>query len=318
VNIIRPTLRVLIRIVAVLVLVAFALFIIAFSLRATIYLSISICFLFLLCLVLFGALEYLVPAHSTDDGYGRDFRTQFYHFFVNRFTVGFSAGLIAVFVVGSPSIPIRQFARIDPATGAVIPQTAESTATALKVSPWLLDYVNDLPFGTKVILALILADILFYWLHRALHKSKFLWRLHSLHHSPTELNWLSGHIQHPLEAILFGLVLNTPIYLMGIVNVPQLASVILVQTLHGIFIHSNSKIGFGPFAWLVVSPEYHHAHHSRDSNTQNSNFAAMFPWVDIIFGTYHNPKGYFPVEYGTGRELSDSYRDHLRLRFVDR
>lgn len=74
----------------------------------------------------------------------------------------------------------------------------------------------------------------------------------------------------------------------------------------GILIHSNVRIGFGRFGWLVGNPQNHRIHHSRLPEHTDKNFAQLFPLWDVIFGTYHWPRGdeYPPTGLSDGEHIN--------------
>lgn len=51
---------------------------------------------------------------------------------------------------------------------------------------------------------------------------------------------------------------------------------------------------------LLVTPQVHRIHHSRDPGHYNRNFADAFPLFDILFGTYHKPAAEEFPETGLG------------------
>jgi sterol desaturase/sphingolipid hydroxylase (fatty acid hydroxylase superfamily) len=59
-----------------------------------------------------------------------------------------------------------------------------------------------------------------------------------------------------------------------------------------IVVHSNVRLDFGRFSWLLNSPAYHRRHHSSEPAHFNSNYSALFPIFDVIAGSYHRPKGF--------------------------
>ena len=40
----------------------------------------------------------------------------------------------------------------------------------------------------------------------------------------------------------------------------------------------------------MASPTFHRWHHTAEADGFNKNFAGLFPFVDIVFGTYHMPE----------------------------
>jgi sterol desaturase/sphingolipid hydroxylase (fatty acid hydroxylase superfamily) len=47
--------------------------------------------------------------------------------------------------------------------------------------------------------------------------------------------------------------------------------------------------GHGPFRYLLASPRFHRWHHADTPELYGKNLANMFPFFDVMFGTYHVP-----------------------------
>ena len=76
----------------------------------------------------------------------------------------------------------------------------------------------------------------------------------------------------------------------AVVFIASLASEVL-----GHFIHLNAKLSLGRWNWLFANPHTHRVHHSYAPEHIDKNFAAYFPILDVIFGTYYAPRpGEFP------------------------
>jgi sterol desaturase/sphingolipid hydroxylase (fatty acid hydroxylase superfamily) len=55
-----------------------------------------------------------------------------------------------------------------------------------------LETIRAWPGVVKIALALVVVDFIIYWIHRAQHRSEFMWRTHKWHHSIQEMYWFSG------------------------------------------------------------------------------------------------------------------------------
>jgi sterol desaturase/sphingolipid hydroxylase (fatty acid hydroxylase superfamily) len=160
------------------------------------------------------------------------------------------------------------------------------------LAPTFADQPAPLRIGgtiAVVIVSLLLSDLLQYWLHRAFHRYPALWRLHSVHHSPRRLSVLYN-IVHPAEAWI-AIILNLLIVKSLIVVNP--ADVWLLVALMGLqnhFVHMNVPIHFGRFRAVLVDNRFHFLHHSRADEDRDCNFAAWFPVLDRLFGTYRSPR----------------------------
>jgi sterol desaturase/sphingolipid hydroxylase (fatty acid hydroxylase superfamily) len=167
----------------------------------------------------------------------------------------------------------------------------DTAITPLSVATWS----ESLPLWSRVALAVVLGDLLTYWFHRACHHFAFLWRFHAVHHSAERLDWLAAHREHPLDGVLTQLCINIPGMLLGL-PFAALGALIAFRGLWAIFIHSNVRLPLGPLRVLLGAPDLHHWHHARVATRHN--FANLAPYLDLLFGTYHRPRG--PETYALG------------------
>ena len=129
------------------------------------------------------------------------------------------------------------------------------------------------------ILAIMLYDFAYYWLHRVMH-TKFLMRhLHGWHHRCRHPTALDGLYQKPHETVLALSMLMVCVALVGPVSVPSLILVIFVHTFINMMDHANLRSGIG---WLDHIMHAHDLHHSR----RNVNYGFTPLW-DYVFRTTH-------------------------------
>jgi sterol desaturase/sphingolipid hydroxylase (fatty acid hydroxylase superfamily) len=147
-------------------------------------------------------------------------------------------------------------------------------------------------FGEHVLFALFFAlvtDLWQYTVHRLQHSVPFLWETHKFHHTETALNASTQGRVHFSQHILY-LVSYLPVFLLfGSQSVHFIAAFIMFR-LWGVFNHANLRLNFGLFTPLLSSPQWHRIHHSIEPEHRNKNFAAFFPFIDIIFGSYYHPQ----------------------------
>lgn len=156
----------------------------------------------------------------------------------------------------------------------------------LKPESPLVDYfkLSDIPAFIVVFIAM---EFFTYWMHRAFHKFKLLWRVHAVHHSDTEIDITTTHRHHPFEPMLITLILSPIVFLIG----APLISLALYNFIHVVFVsfnHSNLVLPKKLDAVLrlfVITPDYHRVHHSSDVKHTDSNFGVVVPWFDYLFGT---------------------------------
>ncbi len=148
--------------------------------------------------------------------------------------------------------------------------------------------------GTLVAVVFV-GDFLAYWRHRFQH-TRWLWPAHAIHHSDTEMTWVTIGRFHPLDNFTtdcfdFGLLA-----LLGFPDWALVANAI-VRNYYGQFIHADLPFMYGPLGRLFVSPVMHRWHHARDVEGAGSNFATVFSVFDQAFGTYYVP-GFCTVPLG--------------------
>ncbi|MGQ0804366.1 MAG: sterol desaturase family protein [Actinomycetota bacterium] len=157
------------------------------------------------------------------------------------------------------------------------------------------------PLLLQVLVVLLLFELVGYWVHRLFHEVPFLWRFHAVHHSARQLDWIAGTRIHPgeiaISALMFGPVL---LVAFGVtVGGGLFVLFTVVQNIAGAIAHANIRWRLRPLHRLVLTPEYHHWHHSREPDALYKNYAGFLPLMDMIFGTYYMPKNRRPQEYGT-------------------
>jgi sterol desaturase/sphingolipid hydroxylase (fatty acid hydroxylase superfamily) len=142
----------------------------------------------------------------------------------------------------------------------------------------------------RTVTYLFIFDFFYYWFHRFQHAVPVLWSQHKLHHSDMEVNVTTTHRHHWLEEPLRMVFILIP---MGIVFQvqPVTGGIIgMVFGLWGFFIHSNLRLNLYSLTPLFGGPHVHRVHHSILPEHANRNFAAFFPFFDVLFGTFIWPK----------------------------
>lgn len=163
------------------------------------------------------------------------------------------------------------------------------------------EWVSTIAFPLQLFIALLLTDLFQWTIHFLFHKIPFLWRFHAVHHSVEHMDWLAGSRIHFIDLVLVRSFSLIPIYLLGFSNAVFLTYLVWVS-LQAVLAHSNTRLKFGVFSYLFVTPQYHHWHHSANPEYYDRNFAIHFPFIDMLFGTYLNRGNEWPEKTG----LSDT------------
>ncbi len=179
-------------------------------------------------------------------------------------------------------------------------------------------WTGNLSIGTRFVLAVVVGECGAYWGHRWSHQIPILWRFHAIHHSAEQMDWLVNTRAHPLDICFSRLCGLLPLYLLGLAQpmgntvdmVPLLYA--LIGTILSFFVHANISWRFGLLEQLVTTPAFHHWHHSNDGpESIDKNYAAIFPWMDKLFGTLYLPKHRWPKQYGIDAPMASSFTGQL-------
>jgi sterol desaturase/sphingolipid hydroxylase (fatty acid hydroxylase superfamily) len=171
----------------------------------------------------------------------------------------------------------------------------------------------SLPLWAQAVGLLVIGDLIGYWTHRAFHRG-LLWRLHAVHHSSRDLDWLSAVRLHPVNDALTRLASTVPLLLTGFAPI-ALAGIAPLLTLLAILVHANVDWGWGPFRSVIASPRFHRWHHTSEEEGLDKNFAGLLPLWDIVFGTYYMPKDRLPARFGTDIEVPAGLFGQLAFPF---
>jgi sterol desaturase/sphingolipid hydroxylase (fatty acid hydroxylase superfamily) len=167
--------------------------------------------------------------------------------------------------------------------------------------------------GGTLVAVVFIGDFFSYWRHRLEH-TRLLWPAHAIHHSDTDLTWLTINRFHPIDRVV---TCTVDIALLALLGFPGWALVLneIVRHYYGEFIHADLPWTYGPLGRVFVSPVMHRWHHARDVVGAGSNFATVFSVFDQAFRTYHVP-GLCTVPLGVTDDIAPGLMGQLRFPLV--
>ena len=175
-------------------------------------------------------------------------------------------------------------------------------------------YVAMIPSQYKLIAGILLFDMTTYWAHRFYHEIPILWKFHSIHHSIEHMDWVSGFRAHPFDGTLIVPAIFF-LFAAGFSN-EQVGFLAIFQIVFGLFLHANVRFRFKLFDRFIMTPEFHHWHHSNEADAIWSNYSTFLPLWDMLFGTYFMPKGdRRPQIYGVDEIVPMTMAEQLKYPF---
>jgi sterol desaturase/sphingolipid hydroxylase (fatty acid hydroxylase superfamily) len=173
-------------------------------------------------------------------------------------------------------------------------------------APQFRSWVETRPLWAQGVLALALGDLGVYGIHRLQHTVPWLWRFHAVHHSAEEMDWLVGFRFHPVDLLLLRVASLGPLVALH-VTPAAIGIFIAVSAWQSWLVHANVRMPYGPLRWLLVSPDFHHWHHSAEREAYDRNYASLVASWDVLFGTVHLPRGRQPLRYGIDESVPEGW-----------
>lgn len=135
----------------------------------------------------------------------------------------------------------------------------------------------------QVLAVLLLYDFLYYFMHRTLHRRKLMKFVHGVHHKARFPSAFESLYLHPLENLAGLSLLMTSIALLGPVGEAAFLLIIFIHTVANILVHTNLVLPHPIFTLPNYWARRHDIHHGKHLDR---NYASIFPFWDMMFGTY--------------------------------
>jgi sterol desaturase/sphingolipid hydroxylase (fatty acid hydroxylase superfamily) len=181
-------------------------------------------------------------------------------------------------------------------------------------TPDQIRLLEEYPLWFQFLIFLILKDFLEWGVHNLLHRIPWLWEFHKLHHSIKELDWIGNMRFHWMEIVIYRSLTYLPLIVLG-ASPKVILWIAVFTTLIGHLNHSNLKLNWGPFQYVLNSPRLHVWHHDvLNHKKSGQNFGIIFCLWDFIFGTAYLPSEEQPAKLGF--EKMEKFPERLLPRLV--
>lgn len=177
-------------------------------------------------------------------------------------------------------------------------------------------YLVDLPVWAELLIAVLIFELIAqYAVHYMLHRVKWMWKLHMVHHSDTHVDATSGTRLHPGDFALRELFALGAVVITG-APIAFYFFYRIVTVFFTYFTHSNINLPVWvdkPLSFVFVTPHMHKFHHHYQRPWTDTNFGSIFSIWDRLFGTfvYDDPK---KIRYGLD-VLDDKTDEDIAYQF---
>lgn len=158
---------------------------------------------------------------------------------------------------------------------------------------------SDLGIFAGAALGVLVYELAHYWYHRGAHSWNWLWRAgHQMHHSAESLDAFGAYYLHPFDAAMFTTWSSLVFFPLLGLSIESAIVATFFLTFNAMFQHANIATPHW-LGYLIQRPESHNIHHARGVHRYNY---ADLPVLDMLFGTFRNPKaiGDKPVGFYEG------------------
>ena len=241
--------------------------------------------------LIFIFIEKLFKHRKDQPVFRAEWQTDFHHFIVNHMIVGF--------VLLATNLMVHKF-------------------FGWAGNDGIRGWVQNLPFWVGVLLIVLVADFVQYWMHRAYHEVPILWRMHGVHRSAKSMDRLAGSRQYILELLITRRLVLAPIYVLGLKEV--IDAYIVIVGFQAVFNHANVSVPshrLSPLRCITVTPNFHHWHHSQDQAALDRTCAAHYAFLDHIFGTAVKSDQLWPDKYSVlGDYVANGFVRQFKFPFT--
>ena len=151
------------------------------------------------------------------------------------------------------------------------------------------------------VLAFLMYDLCYYWMHRIHHEVKLFWATHVVHHHGEDFN-LSTAMRQTSTGFLWKWVFFLPMFLIG---VPPAIYVTVagLNLIYQFWVHTEHIGRLGWMEYVFITPSNHRAHHAQNDDYLDANYGGVFILWDRMFGTFIDEREDLKPVYGTVKPL---------------
>jgi len=131
------------------------------------------------------------------------------------------------------------------------------------------------------VLAIVVADLTYYWMHRFEHEVRILWAHHSVHHSSEEFNLSVAYRLSWFEDLIEWIFL-IPMILIGF-TVPQTIIGLIIVAVYQHWVHTERVGHLGWLDKVFNTPSAHRVHHGANPIYLDKNYGGILMVWDHLF-----------------------------------
>ena len=246
--------------------------------------------------LLVWGLEILFPWRKQQSVFRKDFWLDVFYMFFNFF-------IFAIVISGFYKLLEILFLDIG---------ISKSSLTILNLS--------DLPNWAQLIVFFVVLDLVQWFTHILLHRFRFLWQFHKIHHSVKEMGFAAHLRYHWMENIFYKPLKTLGVMVLGGFEPEQAYVVHFSAIAIGHLNHANLKLTWGALKYIFNNPVMHLYHHAYTlpKGKYGINYGISLSLWDYIFKTNYIPEdsGEIRLGFPGDEDIPKNFIGQLRFGFV--
>ncbi|OAI31695.1 fatty acid hydroxylase [Methylosinus sp. R-45379] len=172
----------------------------------------------------------------------------------------------------------------------------------IMAGPYAFAYEHRLldfdPTSALALVALFIGvEFFYYWDHRASHRVRWLWATHSVHHSPTRMNYTAAVRLGWTAGLSGNFLFFLPLAFIGFHPI-AIALMLTGNLLYQFFIHTEFCPRLGALEYVLNTPAHHRVHHASNESCLDRNYGGVLIVFDRLFGTFAEAPKQEALRYG--------------------
>ncbi len=180
--------------------------------------------------------------------------------------------------------------------------------------------LHKLPYVFQVLIFFLALDFVQWCVHNLLHRVKFLWRFHRVHHSVKEMGFAAHLRYHWMENVFYEPVKYIALLLIGGFEPSSVFVIYYLNIAIGHFNHANLNLDYGILKYVINNPKMHIWHHAKElpEGAPGVNFGISLSLWDYIFGTAHIPSDGRDIELGfeEDEKFPEDFAGQMKVPFL--
>lgn len=151
--------------------------------------------------------------------------------------------------------------------------------------------------------AIVLTDLVYWFVHWMSHMVRFFWAVHTVHHSSEKYNITVGFRSSVFEP-LYRFIFFLPLGFLGF-DAADIVLSFAIQQLYGSLVHTELIRNIPVWDKLFVSPSHHAVHHASNPRYLDKNMGMILILWDKLFGTFEREDSHYDqIRYGLTSNLN--------------